>query len=51
MHRAWIDFATTGDPGWPRYDLARRPVMRLDVTSSLIEAPYAVERELWRGIR
>ncbi|MER7851189.1 carboxylesterase family protein [Streptomyces bacillaris] len=25
MHRAWVDFATTGDPGWPSWD-ARRPV-------------------------
>ncbi|MFF3809697.1 carboxylesterase/lipase family protein [Streptomyces bacillaris] len=25
MHRAWVDFATTGDPGWLSWD-ARRPV-------------------------
>ncbi|MFJ9320867.1 carboxylesterase/lipase family protein [Streptomyces globisporus] len=25
MHRAWVDFATGGDPGWPAWD-ARRPV-------------------------
>ncbi|MFD3971084.1 carboxylesterase/lipase family protein [Streptomyces cyaneofuscatus] len=25
MHRAWVDFATTGDPGWPSWD-ASRPV-------------------------
>ncbi|SCD62845.1 carboxylesterase family protein [Streptomyces sp. DvalAA-19] len=25
MHRAWVDFTTTGDPGWPSWD-ARRPV-------------------------
>lgn len=26
MHRAWVDFATSGDPGWPSWD-GRRPVM------------------------
>ena len=25
MHRAWVEFATHGDPGWPRYNLQRRP--------------------------
>lgn len=29
MHRAWVDFATSGDPGWPAWD-ARRPVMVFD---------------------
>ena len=33
MHAAWIAFATTGDPGWPRYDLHRRATMRFDTTS------------------
>ncbi|SHN87747.1 para-nitrobenzyl esterase [Geodermatophilus obscurus] len=51
MHRAWIDFASRGDPGWPRYDLERRAVMRLDVTSSVVDDPYARERHLWAGVR
>jgi para-nitrobenzyl esterase len=25
MHAAWVSFATSGDPGWPQYDLTRRP--------------------------
>ncbi|WP_029432368.1 carboxylesterase/lipase family protein [Blastococcus sp. URHD0036] len=51
VHRAWVDFAATGDPGWPRYDRARRAVQRLDVEPRLLEDPYARERALWEGIR
>lgn len=51
MHRAWVDFATRGDPGWPRYDLDRRAVMRFDTTSTVIDDPYARERTLWAGVR
>ena len=31
MHAAWIAFARTGDPGWPRYDLDRRATKRFDI--------------------
>jgi para-nitrobenzyl esterase len=51
MHAAWVRFAAHGDPGWPRYDLERRAVMRLDATSAVIEDPYARERTLWAGVR
>jgi para-nitrobenzyl esterase len=51
MHRAWVDFATRGDPGWPRYDLDRRPVRRFDVVPTLVEDPYASQRALWAGVR
>ena len=44
MHRAWVDFAADGDPGWPRYDLGRRPVMRFGAKSSVVDDPYARER-------
>lgn len=37
MHRAWIDFATTGDPGWPAYDVERRTYMRFDGDSQVAE--------------
>jgi hypothetical protein len=23
MHAAWVGFATSGDPGWPKYELGR----------------------------
>ena len=51
MHRAWVDFASHGDPGWPRYDLQRRAVMRLGESSELVIDPYAQERALWAGLR
>jgi para-nitrobenzyl esterase len=51
VHGAWVSFATTGDPGWPRYDLGRRAVMRLDTTPDIVDDPYARERELWAGVR
>lgn len=51
MHRAWIRFATTGDPGWPAYDLDRRATMRFDTTSEVVGDPRPWERTLWEGIR
>jgi para-nitrobenzyl esterase len=51
VHGSWVRFATDGDPGWPRYDLGRRAVMRLDTSPSVMEDPYQRERDLWAGIR
>jgi carboxylesterase type B len=51
MHAAWIGFARDGDPGWPRYDLARRATMRFDVTSRVVDDPRSEERLLWQGVR
>jgi para-nitrobenzyl esterase len=51
MHGAWVRFARDGDPGWPRYDLEHRATMRFDLTPSVVEDPYARERELWAGVR
>jgi carboxylesterase type B len=49
MHAAWVAFATTGDPGWPRYDLARRATMRFDLESEVVDDPRAKERLLWEA--
>jgi carboxylesterase type B len=51
MHSAWIAFASTGDPGWPAYDLARRATMRFDTVSQLVDDPRSWERALWQGVR
>lgn len=51
MHRAWVGFATTGNPGWPRYDLTRRATMRFDNTSIVVDDPRSSERALWAGLR
>jgi para-nitrobenzyl esterase len=50
MHRAWVAFASTGDPGWPRYDLDRRATMRFDTVSRVVDDPRAFERNLWEGV-
>ena len=44
MHRAWVAFAATGDPGWPRYDLDRRATMRFDSVSRVVDDPRWWER-------
>ncbi len=51
MHRAWVNFAASGDPGWPKYDNVRRATMRFDVTSTVVDDPRAMERSLWENVR
>ncbi|TME75283.1 MAG: hypothetical protein E6I47_15565 [Chloroflexi bacterium] len=52
MHRAWVNFARNGDPGWPRYETSRRPVMRFDTQGGVVvNDPAASTRQLWEGIR
>ena len=51
MHKAWVDFATTGDPGWPAYDLQARPPMIFDVDSAVITDPRGRRRTVWDNIR
>jgi para-nitrobenzyl esterase len=51
MHRAWVAFAKTGNPGWPRYDLTRRATMRFDATSEPVDDPRRRERVLWEHMR
>jgi para-nitrobenzyl esterase len=51
MHRAWVAFATTGNPGWPRYDLTRRATMRFDTRPEVVNDPRSGERVLWEHIR
>ena len=47
IHGAWVRFAATGDPGWPRYDLERRPTMRFDVTSEVVPDLDGELRRIW----
>lgn len=51
MHATWLDFATNGDCGWPKYDLSRRTTMRFDTTSEVLDDPRSPERALWEGVR
>ncbi|MFE9458098.1 carboxylesterase/lipase family protein [Streptomyces californicus] len=48
MHRAWVDFAAHGDPGWPSWD-ARRPVTVFGPEApSLVLAPRDDELHGWK---
>ncbi|MGZ4866532.1 MAG: carboxylesterase/lipase family protein [Candidatus Angelobacter sp.] len=51
MHAAWVAFATSGDCGWPKYDLVRRATMRFDIKSAVVDDPRSAERALWEGVR
>ncbi len=51
IHRVWVDFITSGDPGWARYDTARRTTGLLTDTISAADDPAGDERTLWDGIR
>lgn len=50
MHRAWVRFAATGDPGWPRYDSERRATQRFGVPSRVVNDAYLARRALWDGV-
>ena len=42
VHRAWVDFVVHRAPGWPRYDLDRRPTMAFDTDAGGRGRPPAV---------
>ena len=50
-HRVWVDFITSGDPGWARYDAERRTTGLLGETVSAVSDPAGDERALWDSIR
>ncbi|MFH9354547.1 carboxylesterase/lipase family protein [Kitasatospora sp. NPDC017646] len=47
MHGTWVRFATTGDPGWDRYDTERRATMRINAEWSQVDDPRSQERRVW----
>jgi para-nitrobenzyl esterase len=51
VHRAWVDFVTKGDPGWPPYDLADRPVQVFGTLTSVTPDPRGAQRQVWEGVR
>ncbi|HEX9038153.1 MAG TPA: carboxylesterase/lipase family protein [Ktedonobacterales bacterium] len=51
VHRAWINFARTGDPGWPSYNAQSRAVMRINTPWALVNDPRPEERQAWEGAR
>ncbi len=55
LHQAWISYVRTGDPShdgigeWPAYDTERRPTMRFDETTRVVDDPGAGTHRAWRG--
>ncbi len=50
-HRVWVDFITSGDPGWAAYDTTSRTTGLLTDTITVIDDPSADERARWNAIR
>jgi para-nitrobenzyl esterase len=51
MHAAWVDFASTGNPGWDRFDTTTRRTMAFNTVSSMGADPRAQRRAAWDGVR
>jgi para-nitrobenzyl esterase len=51
VHRVWVNFITSGDPGWAPYDTTRRTTGLLTDTISAVDDPAGDERARWDGIR
>jgi para-nitrobenzyl esterase len=52
IHRAWVAFATDGEPGWPPYETERRCTMRFAVPASeVVRDPRGEERRQWASAR
>jgi para-nitrobenzyl esterase len=47
---AFVRFARTGNPGWPAYDLDKRPTMIFDTESRVENDPRKWERELFARV-
>lgn len=45
---AWTAFATTGDPGWPAYDLDQRLTRIFDLPPAVLPYPEDHSRTIWR---
>ena len=50
MHSAWVAFVHGGEPGWPAYDLARRPTRLFDTVSGVADDPLAAVRQRWAAV-
>ncbi|WP_027935609.1 carboxylesterase/lipase family protein [Amycolatopsis sp. ATCC 39116] len=49
IRKAWVSFATTGDPGWPEYDKDNRITRIWDVPISVTSDPVAASRRIWEA--
>jgi para-nitrobenzyl esterase len=46
-HLAWVDFVTTGTPGWPEYRPGHRTTQLIGDEWTAVEDPFATERGAW----
>ncbi len=44
---AWVGFARSGDPGWPRYNLQARPTRVFGGSTTILNGPNRIELDLW----
>jgi para-nitrobenzyl esterase len=51
VHRVWVDFISSGDPGWAAYAPGRRTTGLLASAVDAADDPAGDERALWDGIR
>ncbi|MGW4872550.1 carboxylesterase/lipase family protein [Streptomyces chartreusis] len=51
MHADFVRFATTGDPGWQKYDRTERATMVYDTETRCLHDAAGVERAAWDGRR
>ncbi|MFJ9620400.1 carboxylesterase/lipase family protein [Streptomyces sp. NPDC101181] len=51
MHRAWVEFAATGDPGWPSWDTSRPVRLFGPAGPALVLAPRDDELRGWEPYR
>lgn len=47
MQRSWVQFAGSGDPGWPAWTTPERPTMVLGETIVVASDPIGARRALW----
>ena len=47
LHRAWIDFASAGDPGWPAYRPEDRVAQIIVDEAESRSDPFASDRRVW----
>lgn len=51
LRASWIDFATSGAPGWPRFDGRTAPTRIWDAEPTVVADPLAASRQAWRALR
>jgi para-nitrobenzyl esterase len=50
MHAAWVAFAASGEPGWERYDEARRATRVFGSGAGVVDDPMGAQRRLWEPV-